>query len=784
MPQRSNRSELARAAMNREQDRSGAGLSQLQAAMSQFMQSFTRSMDKLTKQVGQAQSDQSQQAQNSMAQIADVAERQFNKATQQAETRRQESRQEALMADERRYSQERADYERALQKQTQQDAKEVGLIMNELEQAKLRAIGKHERDIAKIQGVLADQRDWVNRMDENHYWDLLPDGKAQRKRTLDYIRMAQVVREDMDNSPYTDRVSAMVAQQKMAVLQGSQEYDVPVPLDSAAVPVPAVMLDSLDIDLPVFDPEEMDQWDRRNGYPKGGLWALKTDDPRMALVNPVGFAAMTKAQQDDTFLALSQAQDAQREYLIGQARAQREFDRWAGPIEESSVEQGKAWTTTAPDAIATVLSPANWDTDGPSDPMIMLTRIHSEMTKSPELARKVWRIGLPDDNSEKFMPGRTDKGQEPDPAKAAQDFADAMQIETASTVLDKLTGNPFDSETGLNPLRASVSQWLDALSEAQVWDVGLPHDVASALAEAKRKHRQGPGVAERLSRGFQVGTFQMEPGAPRPLPLDAAIRERAITGVLSAWNRVNRNEVLVPARASNPLTSWRDSMHSSAALGDMTATALLSRMRPEELQALGEAGQLPPEVEALGYEGGMFRRPLGLLESIGTIMNARPGARSSLDKLMRGGLTDDEEQVYDNPQNNEVRAYYEGVHDGQIPLVPPGPGQNIMGRPPVRPYMDTVKRQQEGRSRMRSQAGQSGPGEAAQPATTPAPTQGASGVQPPAQPPAQQPASPAGATPPAMGQPSQPLGQAGQLAPTPANGPSRPEPTPNPPGGF
>ncbi|MHC4511885.1 MAG: hypothetical protein ACYTAO_23555, partial [Planctomycetota bacterium] len=266
----------------------------------------------------QAQAQQAEQTQAAVAQVADAAQRAVNQAEQRAETRRQEERQEALTEEGRRFQLEAMDYQRELTSKVQREGAELASIIQENEAKKQRLLDEQERGAATIAESVESAVDWVYDMDAANAWDRLgPKGLETRQQMLDLARMAQVVREDMLDSPYADKLHAMVAQANQSLIRGEETFVEPAgAFEQPMMPVPAAMLDALKLDLPILTPEEAREWELYNGYPKGGVWAMSMDDPKFVMVNPVSFKAITKAKQDDLMLAVMQSEEARRQYHL------------------------------------------------------------------------------------------------------------------------------------------------------------------------------------------------------------------------------------------------------------------------------------------------------------------------------------------------------------------------------------------------------------------------------------------------------------------------------------
>lgn len=712
-PGKVDRAALVQAAMSRG---GGGGSAQaLAAAMQQFMASFSSAMSKMMKQVGQAQEATSQQSQQAMANIANVAEQSYNQAQRKAEIKHKEERQDTATEGAREYQLDLADYQAALNKQVEADGKEIGLLMQQEEAAKNRILEKRERSVATIADARESAWQWINETDGNNGWDLLPGGLKTREQMLDLIRMSGVVNEDFQDSPYSDRLHAMVGQAQAAILSGESEFESVVGTQPAPplLPVPASMADSLGLDLPMLTREEMDEWENRNGYPKGGVWAMKTDDPKLLMVNPVGFAALMAAKQQDTFLAMTGAKMVQRDYLLKQARKQKEWDEYAKPIEDAAVELTKQFNIMVPDALAAVLNPIKGEkatgvpgvgaTMAPmegSDSRSLLHNIYASMLRrNPDLVDKAMRLGLPEGDPKRWVPG-----MDSDPAVKAQDFYAVQQIKAATDAL----ANHLETAHTDPTFRSNVAAWLGGLSAPQVWQAGLSEEVASAISGIKRG-----GTKAEHDFGF-VPTRKL--------------MERAVSQVIANLSIANREQISIPARNNTVMHVWRESNHAAAVLQDGTALAVLSRMDPDELKSAGESGSLPEGLTEAAANPGLFRVPVGILKGV-AMMNSRTGARSAIHTYIQGGLLEEEEEVYTNEKYNQSTAYYQHVAENGLgpTSVAAKPGFPAPARraQPYRSLSDLLHKDRA--ASVMPPSGQPAPGAAEKPAPAPAKAQPAPG---------------------------------------------------------
>lgn len=747
-PGRVDRTALVQAAMSRRGGGGSGGTQALAAAMQQFMTAFSSAMSKMVQQVGKAQEEQSQQSQQAMANIANVAEQSYNQAQRKAETEHQEKRQDAATEGAREYQLELADYQMALNKQVATDGKEIALLMQQEEAAKNRILEKRERSVATIADARESAWKWINETDADNGWDSLPNGLKTREQMLDLIRMSGVVNEDYQDSPYSDRLHAMVGEAQQAILVGGTEFESVVGTQPSPpmLPVPTSMVKSLGLDLPMLTREEMEEWENRNGYPKGGVWAMKTDDPKLLMVNPVGFSALMAAKQQDTFLAMTGAKMSQRDFLLKQAKKQREWDEYAGPIEEAAVELTKQFNLMVPDALSSVLNPIAKqagsipgvgvaETPVGYDSRSLLQNIYASVLRGkPDLAEKAMRLGLPEGDPKRWVPGA-----DPDPAKKAQDFYDVQQIKAVTDAL----ANHLETGHTDPTFRSNVAAWLGGMSESQVWQAGLSDDVAGAISGIKR----GGVAAER--------TFGVVPARK--------LMDRAVSQVIANLSIANREQIRIPARNNTVMHVWRESNHAAAVLQDGTAVAVLSRMDPDELKSAAESGSLPEGLTEAAANPGLFRVPVGILKGV-AMMNSHPGARTSIQTYIQGGVPEEEAEIYDNEKYNQVTAYYQHVAENGFGFtsVSAKPGFPAPARK-AQPYRSLTDLLHKDRAAAVSPPGEQAPGAPAQPPTPPTPQPRPGQGVPPA-------ASPAVG---GFGEPQPNLGEASQLTP-----PAAPKPTP------
>lgn len=746
-PGRIDRNALVQAAMGRGGQ---GGQSNLVAAMQQFMQTFGKAMNKMVTQVGQAQVAQQEEGQAQMARIADVAERSYNQAQQKAETQRQEARQDVLTQEAREYQLNVQDHQLALQRQVESEAKEVALLLQEQEAAKQRILEKRELDSATISEAREAAWKWITEeMDANNQWDLVPNGMETRAQLFDLIRMSDVVNEDYQNSPYSDRLHALVAQTKQAIIRGDTEFEsiVGTQPEPPMLPVPASMVESLNLDLPILTREEMREWKNRNGYPKGGVWAMRTDDPKLLLVNPVGFSALMSAKQTDTFLAVTGTKMVQQRILREQSKKQHEWDEFSGPLEEAEAELTKQFVAVVPEAVASAFAPSALRAPGVDQPSgvdmrSLLRSVYSSVLRDPDLVDKAMRLGLPEGDPKRWVPG-----MDPNPGVKAQDFYDGSRIKAADDAVSTYLSEQYNDPV----LRSNVAAWLGSMPESGVWQMGLTDDVASQIASIKRG-----GVSAERAYGATPAKKLME---------------RAISQVISRLSIANREQVGIPAANNNVMQVWRDSNHAAAVLQDGTAMAMVSRMDPDELADIARTGKVPQAMLSEAQEGGMFRAPVGILKGV-VMLHSRPGTRAAIRSYVEGGPTPEEEQVYDNQKYNMIQAYYRNAADN-------GLGVSVHGKPTAprqKPYEALISRLHQDRARAKAPPTVAPPG-GPQPAPAtgaprapgaamgPGPSQAAQGVP-----------APVGAPAPRFGEAAAPLGEATQLAPQPMLGlPGQPE---------
>jgi hypothetical protein len=678
MAQQRRTNALAQAAMGRGGS-GGNAAGGIAAAMQQFMATFGQAMNKMTKGIQQSHEQLAQESQQHMANIANVAEQTYNQAQRQAEQQHQEARQDAATENARAYQLKLADYQDALQRNVEKDARTVALLMKEQAAAAQRVLETRERNVATINNAREPAYKQLLLWDAQNAWDVFPDGPERRKELYDLNQMARMVSSDYLDSPYDDRLHAGIAKTLQDLSEGKPEYQsyIGVEPPPPMIPVPASMVESLKLKLPILSQKEANEWKNRNGYPKGGVWAMKTDDPKLLLVNPVSFSVLLQARQEDTFLAMTQSREARMEYIMGLGKAQMARQEWAKPLEEAQTKLTEQFEGTVPDAINGVLTPATLhpgqlgaQAPAGADPMSVLGNVYKSVLRAnPDLADKAMRLGLPDGDPEKWVPGQK-KDETKD--EAIQDFYAAQQIQAAKDVIAR----HLEQAQGDSVVRGNVEQWLNGLTEAQVHQVGMTDDVASAVAETKR----------------------------RSMTIPPDIARRAVSQVISKWSEVNYEQVGIPVDNNTVMTTWRNDNHHAELMQDALATTYALHMTPDEVHEMQKTGTLPAVLEESFKGGG---RP-GVSITDPNIMRGvvelfrRPGSRKGLNEVLRGGFDPEDAKVLSDPEYNKVVAYYEAKAMEQ---------KDPNGQPKPNLYMGVVERLHADRARAKAAMAQPSPQE-------------------------------------------------------------------------
>lgn len=641
---RFDRQQLVQAALSR--GGGGAGGANLIQAVQAFMEAMGRSMNQFVRGATQAQAQQAEQTQAAVVQVADAAQRAVNQAEQRAETRRQEERQAALTEEERRFRLEAMDYERELTSKVQREGAELASIIQENEAKKQRLLDEQERGAATIAESVESAIDWVYDMDAANAWDRLgPKGLETRQQMLDLARMAQVVREDMLDSPYADKLHAMVAQANQALIRGETTFVEPTgAFEQPMMPVPAAMLEALKLDLPILTPEEAREWELYNGYPKSGVWAMSMDDPKFVVVNPVSFKAITKAKQDDLMLAVMQSEEARRQYHLRVAADVLEAEEMSEPLEQMYKEYGDAVAIALPDAIANALvpNPRKWEQTG-ATPEQVVRQIYSTVLEgtraSKETTDRALRLGLPDGDSNRWAPGIRKDGESDVnfQARMAEDLYDTVPMDALSTQMQAALMDATVDPT----FRGNVGAWLGSLRYAQLIEAGVDPATATDIARARQQ----------VSQRQPLTVFEMPPSAEEQIAIPADLAEAAVSQVTSKWNRWHRERMLLPIKNNTIMRTWKENNHAMAVLKDGHATAVLSVLDPQELEELVSAGKISAETAQAvrTRQNKLFRAPRGVLQSIAELHN-RPGARRGLREYYAAGS--DDEEIRDDPEKN------------------------------------------------------------------------------------------------------------------------------------
>lgn len=656
MPQpRFDRQQLVQAALSR--GGSGAGGANLVQSMQVFMEAMGKSMNQFVRGATQAQAQQAEQTQTAVAQVADAAQRAVNQAERKAETRRQEERQEALTAESREFQLEAIDYRQELTSKVQREGAELASIIQENEAKKGRLLDEQERGAATIAESTESAIDWVYNMDAANAWDRLgPKGLETRQQMLDLARMAQVVREDMLDSPYADKLHAMVAQANRALIRGETTTMEPAgAFEQPMMPIPAAMLEALKLDLPMLTPEEAREWELYNGYPKSGVWAMSMDDPKFVMVNPVSFKAITKAKQDDLVLAVMQSEEARRQYHLRVAADVLEAEEMGEPLERMYKEYGDAVATALPDAVANTLvpNPRKWEQTG-ATPEQVVRQIYSTVLKgtraSTEATDRALRLGLSDDDPNRWAPGiRKDGESDADfQVRMAEDMYDTIPMSALATQMQEiLTGATTDPT-----FRGNVGAWLGSLRREQLIESGVDPETATDITR----------VRHRVSQRQPLTVLETAPTAEEQMAIPPELAEAAVSQVISKWNRWHRERMLLPIKNNTIMRTWQENNHAMSVLKDGHATAVLSVLEPHELEGLVDEGKISAETAQAvrTRENTLFRAPRGVLQSIAELHN-RPGSRRGLREYYTAGSGDEptRDDPERNPEFNTVRAYHQ-----------------------------------------------------------------------------------------------------------------------------
>jgi hypothetical protein len=612
MPQpRFDRQQLVQAALGR--GGSGAGGANLVQSVQAFMDAMGKSMNQFVRGATQAQAQQAEQTQAAVAQVADAAQRAVNQAEQRAETRRQEERQEALTEEGRRFQLEAMDYQRELTSKVQREGAELASIIQENEAKKQRLLDDQERGAATIAESVESAIDWVYDLDASNAWDRLgPNGLETRQQMLDLARMAQVVREDMLDSPYADKLHAMVAQANQALIRGDETFVEPTgAFEQPMMPIPAAMLDALKLDLPMLTPEEAREWELYNGYPKGGVWAMSMDDPKFVMVNPVSFKAITKAKQDDLMLAVMQSEEARRQYHLRVASDVLEAEEMSEPLEKMYTEYGDAVATALPDAIANTLvpNPRKWEQTG-ATPEQVVRQVYSAVLEgtraSAEATDRALRLGLSDDDPNRWTPGvRKDGESDADfQARMAEDMYDTIPMDALATQMQTALMDATTDPT----FRGNVGAWLGSLRYEQLIESGVNPETATDIARTRHL----------VSQRQPLTVFETKPTAEEQMAIPPELAEAAVSQVISKWNKWHRERMLLPVKNNTIMRTWKENNHAMSVLKDGHATAVLSVLEPQELEGLVRDGRIPAETAQAvrTRQDKLFRAPRGVLQSI------------------------------------------------------------------------------------------------------------------------------------------------------------------------
>lgn len=764
---RPDRAALVQAAMGRGRGGGGGGAEGFAAAIQQFMASFGQAMNKMTTQIGKASEMQAREGQQQMANVANMAEMSYNQAMKKADTQHAEARQDAATQNAREYQLQASDYQAALNKQVESEAKEVALLLTQQQQAQQRVIHDHERSVATVQDAGNQAFKWIYNMDATNGWNQLGAGGLKlREDMLQLTHTSRALAEDYDNSPYMDKFFALKEQADKDIIAGSPEYQSlsGTRPPQMLIPVPESMTHAKDLDLPVYSKQEIADMELRNGYPKDGLWAMQVNNPdgtpntKTLLVNPVGFRALMAARQEDTAMALLSSAAAKQDFLIKRGKEAKGWKDYSDKQEELQTNLRSTLSDVVPDVISKAMRPpartaglGGGETIAPADLKSLLYSFYGGMLKDSDAIEKLKGLGLSEGDPKRWVPG--DHPELADPgekaARAGEDSPHAWKLTAAERAL---TSYLDDEAHNGDEIRAQVSHWIAGLTPAQVHQIGLREETANKIAIMKQvtpMQKVGLYAQEIESSLPIVGGWAKIPGEARRAMVDATFE------VVGKLRSLNRDLVRVPLDTSPVMRNYRDSNHAYEVLTDGHALAAASTMDPADFKTAAAGGFLPAGLNQ--GEEGLFRRPIGVTQSIVTI-TGRPGARTAIKDYARGGPGPEEEKVFKSPEFNKVQGYYEHVSEHGFGPASVNVSPELPGVATTRPYLSLTERLHASRAKALLTPEQPAQGQAPS-AQVPVPQQ----TNAPAPPPA------VGSPP--MGEVPPPMGTPDQLAPQPQIGP-------------
>lgn len=613
------------------------------AAMAGFMQAVSQAMEKMGRSFAEAQQSQARSTAQSQQQVAQAAAQIANQSQRQGERiaaeRRQEARQNRRAEENREYQLDVMEYQQALSQQVQRESQELANLVQQEEKARNAYLDRILGEQATLKQSNDNLEKWVYEvMDANGYWDNLPDGPEIRNMLLDSIRMSRATEESLSDPIYADRANAIAHQAVQSLLSGDEEYPslVGVKPDRPMVPIPNEMVESLGVDVPVLSEEEIADLEKGKGYPKSGVWAMQADDPRFLLVNPVSYRFITSAKVKDQFLAAIGSEKVKQEAMLQMADQYADASRYFEEIDKLESRMRDTLSIRMESAIDRAFDPSE-RTDSVDD--VLYGMYGALFEEKPELAQKMRALSL--------SPGHPDRWE----PSSAEDFADIIRIKAA----DEVVRGRLEAEMANPAFKAKMVQWLQSRTPREVYNLGLPDDVANNLVYAIQNKDQWSMFSE---------------VAPDEI---ITARERAVRHLWSKIRVANMENVTQPSRDNMVIEEYRESLHALRAGQDALATSFLSTLNQGEREEMRRTGSLPESVgeqlrsdefdeamAAKGVEQNPFRAPMGMLQSITTILGERPGARTELMDYMRGGPTKAEEDSLYSPEN-PYRAYYENA---------------------------------------------------------------------------------------------------------------------------
>jgi len=268
-------------------------------AVSQFMQTYQQAMGNMMRAFLQMQKAQTQQAQQTQQQTAATVENIANRITTDIEKREAKAERKAEQEAQREFQMDYGEYQQQLARDYQAESERV----NQLKQQQIDSVKRYLEQFEERKAIIptVNEHAWrvIEKLDQDDYWDHIPDGPQRRAKLVRNLRSAEAWNESHHSSAYTDAAIRQLYGTLEDIQAGKETYvDLrDIELDLAQLPLSKDAIVGADVELPEHDPATLQRIKNRQGWPVNGLFAAEENE--QALVNPWTYSFIMKAIGQD-----------------------------------------------------------------------------------------------------------------------------------------------------------------------------------------------------------------------------------------------------------------------------------------------------------------------------------------------------------------------------------------------------------------------------------------------------------------------------------------------------